>query len=44
MSCVLAWSTQRDLVIASDLDFDACGTYQLKGVRGERHLVAVASG
>ena len=41
---VLVSSTLRDLVIGSGLEFDDRGTHQLKGVPGEWHLFAVASG
>jgi len=40
---VLVSSTLRDLVIGSGLDFEDCGTHQLKGVPGEWRLFAVAS-
>ena len=41
---VLVSSTLRDLVIGSGLKFEERGTHQLKGVPGEWHLFAVASG
>jgi class 3 adenylate cyclase len=40
---VLVSSTLRDLVIGSGLEFDECGTHELKGVPGEWRLFAVAS-
>jgi class 3 adenylate cyclase len=40
---VLVSSTLRDLVIGSGLEFEARGSYELKGVPGEWHLFAVAS-
>ena len=43
-SDVLVSSTLRDLVIGSGLQFDDRGTHQLKGVPGEWHLFAVATG
>jgi hypothetical protein len=33
----------RDLVVGSDLSFDDRGTHQLKGIGGERHVLAVAT-
>ena len=39
---VLVSSTLRDLVIGSELEFEDCGTHQLKGVPGEWRLFAVA--
>src|SRR6201988_4315197 len=39
---VLVSSTLRDLVIGSGLEFDDRGTYELKGVPGKGHVVAVA--
>ena len=41
---VLVSSTLRDLVIGSGLGFEERGTHELKGVPGEWHLFAVASG
>jgi class 3 adenylate cyclase len=41
---VLVSSKLCDLVIGSGLEFDDRGTHQLKGVPGEWHLFAVASG
>jgi class 3 adenylate cyclase len=41
---VLVSSTLRDLVIGSGLEFEERGSYELKGVPGEWHLFAVASG
>ena len=41
---VLVSSTLRDLVIGSGLGFDDRGAHELKGVPGEWHLFAVASG
>ena len=41
---VLVSSTLRDLVIGSGLEFEDRGAHQLKGVPGEWHLFAVASG
>ncbi|MBE1550750.1 class 3 adenylate cyclase [Mycobacterium sp. OAS707] len=41
---VLVSSTLRDLVIGSGLEFDDRGVHELKGVPGEWHLFAVASG
>ncbi|WP_210085491.1 adenylate/guanylate cyclase domain-containing protein [Mycobacterium sp. OAE908] len=41
---VLVSSTLRDLVIGSGLNFDDRGSHELKGVPGEWHLFAVASG
>ena len=40
---VLVSSTLRDLVIGSGLEFEECGSYELKGVPGEWRLFAVAS-
>ena len=40
---VLVSSTLRDLVIGSGLEFEECGSYELKGVPGEGRLFAVAS-
>jgi len=40
---VLVSSTLRDLVIGSGLEFEDRGSYELKGVPGEWHLLAVAS-
>jgi class 3 adenylate cyclase len=40
---VLVSSTLRDLVIGSGLEFEARGSYELKGVPGEWHLFAVTS-
>jgi class 3 adenylate cyclase len=40
---VLVSSTLRDLVIGSGLEFEDRGTFELKGVSGERRLFAVAS-
>ena len=40
---VLVSSTLRDLVIGSGLEFEERGSYELKGVPGEWHLIAVAS-
>jgi class 3 adenylate cyclase len=40
---VLVSSTLRDLVIGSGLEFEERGSYELKGVPGEWHLLAVAS-
>ncbi|MGN6339170.1 alpha/beta fold hydrolase [Mycobacterium sp.] len=40
---VLVSSTLRDLVIGSGLEFEARGSYELKGVPGEWRLFAVAS-
>ncbi|OMC02526.1 hydrolase [Mycobacterium sp. NS-7484] len=41
---VLVSSTLRDLVIGSGLQFDSCGTHQLKGVPGDWQLFAAADG
>jgi class 3 adenylate cyclase/pimeloyl-ACP methyl ester carboxylesterase len=41
---VLVSSTLRDLVIGSGLEFEDRGAHQLKGVPGEWHLFAVATG
>jgi pimeloyl-ACP methyl ester carboxylesterase len=41
---VLASSTVRDLVAGSGLEFEDRGSHELKGVPGEWHLYAVASG
>jgi class 3 adenylate cyclase len=41
---VLVSSTLRDLVIGSGLEFEDRGAHELKGVPGEWHLFAVASG
>jgi class 3 adenylate cyclase/pimeloyl-ACP methyl ester carboxylesterase len=41
---VLVSSTLRDLVIGSGLEFEERGAHGLKGVPGEWHLFAVASG
>jgi class 3 adenylate cyclase len=40
---VLVSSTLPDLVIGSGLEFEARGSYELKGVPGEWHLFAVSS-
>jgi class 3 adenylate cyclase len=40
---VLVSSTLRDLVIGSGLEFEECGSHELKGVPGEWRLFAVAS-
>ena len=40
---VLVWSTVKDLVSASGIQFDDRGTRVLKGVPGESRLFAVAS-
>jgi class 3 adenylate cyclase len=40
---LLVSSTLRDLVIGSGLEFEERGSYELKGVPGEWHLLAVAS-
>ena len=41
---MLVSSTLRDLVTGSGLEFEERGAHELKGVPGEWHLFAVASG
>ncbi len=43
LATVVVSSTLRDLLIGSGLRFEERGAHQLKGVRGEWRLFAVAS-